>query len=34
MFAGEVFGVRVPVALAAALLIAVAMVVLVWIMFT
>ncbi|MBK8941759.1 MAG: serine/threonine protein kinase [Polyangiaceae bacterium] len=30
-FAGEVFGVRVPVALAAALLIAVAMVVLVWI---
>ncbi|NUP10317.1 MAG: serine/threonine protein kinase [Polyangiaceae bacterium] len=31
MFAGEVFGVRVPFALAAALLIAVAMVVLVWI---
>ena len=31
MLAGEVFGVRVPVALAAAFLIALAMVVLVWI---
>ncbi len=31
MFAGEVFGVRVPIALAAAFLIAVAMVVLVWV---
>lgn len=34
LFAGEVFGVRVPVALAGALLIAVAMVVLVWIIVT